>query len=104
MDILFVNRSKLGIFILGQCCYRENHFLLLLSETDFLEAPRESGASLASAVLLLVVVVVVVVLVVVLVVLQVQPFLNNFGTTEPILKIQTALESFHQLIMLLTKY
>ena len=62
----------------------------------FLEAPRESGASLASAVLLVVVVV--------LVVLQVQPFLNNFGTTEPILKIQSVLESFHQLIMLLTKY
>ena len=66
-----------------------------------MEAPRESGASLASAILLVVVVVIVVV---VLVVLQVQPFLNNFGTTEPILKIQTALESFHQLIMLLTKY
>ena len=68
----------------------------------FLDAPRESGASLASTVLLVVVVVVVVVLVLV-VVLQVQPFLNNFGTTGPILKIQSVLESFHQLIMFLTK-
>ena len=67
--------------------------------STFLEAPRESGASLASAILLVVVVVIVVVVVVVLVVvLQVQPFLNNFGTTGPILKILSVLESSHQLI------